>query len=117
MPAHDVILTEVEKITKDPKLATRIANAVHTALDTDGWLTTENDHLAMMRVALTQVVAAVKDPDCSRRDLATLTRQLQQLSTEVTSMEEKQRQEGRISRGSTSNGARKAKGGFDPSKV
>lgn len=117
MPAHDVILTEVETITKDPKLATRIANAVHTALDTGGWLTTENDHLAMMRVALKRIADAVSDPDCTARDLAALTNRLQQFSAEVTTMEEKQRQEGRIHRGSTRNGAAKAKGGFDNSKV
>lgn len=109
MPAHDIIRLKTQQIVKDEKLATRIANAVHTALETEGWLTTDNDHLAMMRVALKRIADAVSDPECTARDLAALTNRLQQFSAEVTTMEEKQRQEGRIHRGST-NGTSKAKG-------
>lgn len=115
MPAHDVIRKAVDKLVKnDAKLATRIANEVFTELDTGGWLTTDNDHLAMMRTALRRIHDAVSDPDCSARDLAALTNRLQQFSQEVTTMEEKQKQEGKISRGNTDT---RTTGGFDSSKV
>lgn len=116
MPAHDVILTEVQKIMKDAKQATKIANAVFNELDTGGWLTTDNDHLAMMRKVLHRISDEVNDPDCSARDLAALTNRLQQFSRDVTTMEEKQRQEGRIKgNGNTNSGATGQ--AFDPSKV
>lgn len=117
MPASDVIVDILEPILKDRKQAVKVGNEILTALDVGGWLTTNNDHLAMMRTALKRVHDAVVDPDCSARDLAALTNRLQQFSAEVTTMEEKQRQEEKINRGSTGNGARKATGRFDPSSI
>lgn len=115
MPAHDVIRKAVDKLVKsDAKLAARIANEVFTELDNNGWLTTDNDHLAMMRATLTRIHNAVTDPDCSTRDLASLTRRLQEFSREVTTLEERQRQE-KSSGGNKNTG--KANGASQPLNI
>jgi len=115
MSAYDVITKALEPFIKDHSVLVKACNAVSTELDNGGWLTTDNDHLAMMRSALQQIAGRVNNPDIADRDLAALTNRLAQFSAEVTSMEEKQRQEGRIKRGSTDRPARGK--GFDPSSI
>jgi hypothetical protein len=114
--AHEAVCEAVNTQVKDAKQAAKISDAVFTALDSGGWLTTDNDHLAMMRTTLQVIHKAVMDPETARKDISPLTRRLQDLSALVTTLEEKERGEARIRRGSTNtNGASAAK--FDNSKI
>jgi len=116
MSAYEVIAKTLEPFIKDHKVLVKACNALTTELDNGGWLTTDNDHLAMMRAALQKIHQHVMDPECAARDVAALTNRLQQFSAEVTSMEEKQRQEGRINnRGNTDTDT--STDGWDPGSV
>lgn len=95
MSAHEVIVDAIEKHVKDHKQAIKIGNEVFTALDNGCWFTTDDDHLALLRSMRKRIADAVSDPDTAPRDLASLTRRLQDVSREATTLEEKQRQEGK----------------------
>jgi hypothetical protein len=60
---------------------------------------------------------AVVDPDCTARDLAALTNRLQQFSAEVTTMEQKQAQEGKINNSGNTHAGTADSDGFDDSEV
>jgi hypothetical protein len=116
MSAYEVIAKALDPFIKDHKVLVKACNALTAELDNGGWLTTDNDHLAMMRAALQKIHQHVMDPDCAARDVAALTNRLQQFSAEVTSMEERQRQEGRINNSGNTNTDSPA-GGWDPRSV
>jgi hypothetical protein len=117
MSAYEVITKTLEPFIKDPKALAKACNAVSTELDIGGWLTTDNDHLAMMRTALKRIHESVVDPDCTARDLAALTNRLQQFSAEVTTMEQKQAQEGKINNSGNTHAGTADSDGFDDSEV
>jgi hypothetical protein len=121
--AHEAIRDAVNELVKDAKQAAKISDAVFVALDSGGWFTTDNDHLAMLRTTLRVIHKATMDPETPRRELSPLTRRLQDLSGEVTTLEERQRKE-RGERGNSRTGAGKGSvpdsgsaGSFDPTKV
>ena len=117
MSALDDALPILERVLKDRKQAIAIGNELITALDLAGWMTTDNDHLAMMRSALKVVHAAVIDPNTAPRDISSLTNRLQTLSKEVTSMEERARQEKPASGGKSDNTATSDDTSFDSSSI
>jgi polyhydroxyalkanoate synthesis regulator phasin len=118
MTAQEVVADLLEKPLGDHKQAIRLSNEIINALDLAGWHTTEDAYLATLRVMLRRVVAVANDPDTPARDLASLSRQVQQLSKEVAALEEKERQE--KPKGST-NGQSGTAGStseqFDPTKA
>lgn len=122
MPAVNVIADALEPFLKDAKLAIKLSNEVFTALDNGGWLTTDDDHLALLRSMRRRIAEAVNNPDCPARDLASLSRRLQDVSREVTTLEEKERQEGKKKGGGTSgqsdsSGATGSSTPLDPAQI
>lgn len=109
MSAHAVVVERLEEMyPNDRKTAVRIANAVINVLDEGGWLTTGDDHLALLRTIRKRIATAVGNDETPARDLASLTRRLQDVSREISQLEEKERQE---SKGSSSGGKTSGGGG------
>jgi hypothetical protein len=117
MSAHEVIRNAVNEHVKDAKQAAKISDAVFTALDVGGWLTTDNDHLAMLRSMQQVIRKAMLSEDTATKDISPLTRRLQDVSREVTTLEERQNQEGRSKRGSTDTNSAAAGKSFDPADI
>jgi hypothetical protein len=124
MSAHEAIRKAVSSVVTDTNQAAKISDAVFIALDNGGWFTTDNDHLAMLRATLQVIHTATMNPDTPARELSPLTRRLQDLSREVTTLEERQRQErgergnsGRTGTGKGSVSDSGSAGSFDPTKV
>lgn len=107
MSAHSVVVERLEEMyPNDKKTAVRIANTVINTLDEGGWLTTSDDHLALLRTIRKRIATAVSNEETPARDLASLSRRLQDVSREIATLEEKERQE---KKGSSDGG--KANGG------
>jgi hypothetical protein len=66
--AHEAIRDAVNELVKDAKQAAKISDAVFVALDSGGWFTTDNDHLAMLRTTLQVIHKATMDPETPRRE-------------------------------------------------
>ena len=52
-----------------------------------------NDRLKLLLAMRTRIAEAVDDPDCPPRDLASLTRRLQEIAKEVAEIKERAEQE------------------------
>lgn len=80
-------------------------------------------HLVLLKSMRRRIAEAVADPDCPARDLASLTRRLQDVSREITSIEEKLSAEQRASGSGNSNGTGRpgtntsGDSAFDPTTV
>jgi DNA-binding phage protein len=117
MSAHEVIRNAVNEHVKDAKQAAKISDAVFTSLDVGGWLTTDNDHLAMLRSMQQVIRKAMLSEDTATKDISPLTRRLQDVSREVTTLEERQNQEGRSKRGKPDDDGTAGSTAFDPSTI
>lgn len=93
MTVNDAVMKAIKPLITDEAQRVKIVNAVVTELDFAGWITTDNDHLAMMRTLLKVNQQAALDPEVHPRDLATLTNKVMALSKEVFTMEERARLE------------------------
>lgn len=71
-------------------------------------------HLDLLRKMKARIQDAVFDPDCPPRDLASLTRRLQDISREINELEERAKREGK-SNGRA--GTAKAKADWNPTEV
>lgn len=115
MSAHAEVLENLEKLfPNDRKLAVKIANSVINVLDEGGWLTTDDDHLALLRQMKRRIAKAVAAEETPARDLASLTRRLQDISREVSTLEEKERQEKKGSKGDKSDSSGRTPAGDTP---
>lgn len=114
---YEVVVDAIEPLLKkDHKLAIKVANAAINAAELGGWVTTNDEHLALMRTIRKRLSDAIADPECPARDLAALTNRMQAVSKEVTMLEEKERQEGRgKTNGSTTAGT--ADSALDTSQI
>lgn len=109
MSAHSAVVERLEQMyPNDKKTAVRIANAVINTLDEGGWLTTADDHLALLRTIRKRIGTAVSAEETPARDLASLSRRLQDVSREIATLEEKERQETKGSSGGKSTGSASA---------
>lgn len=118
MTVNDSVMDAIESLVKDEKLRVKIVNAVVNELELHGWITTDSDHLAMMRGLLRVNHKAAMDPDIPARDLAAVTLKLMSLSKEVSTLEERAKQERKQDSGGNSNTDRNQAGeDFDPSGI
>jgi len=90
-----------------------------TIADIDNVFSDPNEHLRLLKSMRRRLAEVVDNPDTPPRDLASNSRRLQDVSREVTSIEEKLSAEKRTSGKSNTNGARAAtrKPGFNPAQV
>jgi hypothetical protein len=94
--AYDVALKVVSANEENTKLAKQLAAAVIEALEREGWIGHRDDGLAMMKALRQRVKTAVMDPECPPRDLASLSRRLQDLNSDILELEDRLRDEGKL---------------------
>lgn len=121
--AYEVVCDAIEPLLAkhglDHKFAIKLANEAINALEVGGWHTTEDEHLATLRMMRKRIQQAVSAEETPARDLASLSRRLQDLSREVSQLEEKERQEKPKggSDGTAGNSGATSSTAFDPTQV
>jgi hypothetical protein len=116
----DALTRVLLKTTEPQKVIDGMAKLGFVIADQDE-VFTPGEHLLLLKRMRRRIAEEVENPETPARDLASLSRRLQDVSREITSIEEKLSAEKRTSGSSNTNGAPKAsrsrKAGFDPTQV
>lgn len=87
-------------------------------VDQDEVIDPPDEHLSTMKRMKRRINEAINDPDCAARDLASLSRRLIEIQRDITTMEERIRQENKQrGRTSRSNETTSHDAEFDPANI